>query len=104
MHPIAEVDTEWASPLAAWEKTLEHEQVVTARINNLMAIAKEERDYASESFLQWFVDEQIEEEENARDIIDILEKIGDNKYGLYEYDKELGARVYTTPSPLANAE
>ena len=59
---------------------------------------------ASESFLQWFVDEQIEEEENARDIIDVLEKIGDNKYGLYEYDKELGARVYTTPSPLANAE
>ena len=104
LQPIAEVDTEWASPLAAWEKTLEHEQVVTARINNLMAIAKEERDYASESFLQWFVDEQIEEEENARDIIDILEKIGDNKYGLYEYDKELGARVYTTPSPLANAE
>ena len=100
LQPIAEVDTEWASPLAAWEKTLEHEQVVTARINNLMAIAKEERDYASKRF----VDEQIEEEENARDIIDILEKIGDNKYGLYEYDKELGARVYTTPSPLANAE
>ena len=41
LQPIAEVDTEWASPLAAWEKTLEHEQVVTARINNLMAIAKE---------------------------------------------------------------
>ena len=93
-----------AAALAAWEKTLEHEQVVTARINNLMAIAKEEKDYASESTLKWFVDEQVEEEENARDIIDILEKIGDNKYGLYEYDKELGARVYTTPSPLANAE
>ena len=104
LQPIAEVQTEWESPLAAWEKTLEHEQVVTGRINDLMAIAKEERDYASESFLQWFVDEQIEEEENARDIIDILEKIGDNKYGLYEYDKELGARVYSVPSPLATAE
>ena len=47
LQPIAAVDTEWATPLAAWEKTLEHEQVVTARINNLMAIAKEEKDYAS---------------------------------------------------------
>ncbi len=101
LQPIAEVQTEWETPLAAWEKTLEHEQVVTARINNLMAIAKEEQDYASESTLKWFVDEQVEEEENARDIIDILEKIGDNKYGLYEYDKELAARVYTVPSPLA---
>ncbi|MBR1958496.1 MAG: ferritin, partial [Tidjanibacter sp.] len=64
----------------------------------------EENDYASESTLKWFVDEQVEEEESARDIIDILEKIGDNKYGLYEYDKELAARVYTTPSPLATAE
>ena len=101
LQPIAEVDTEWESPLAAWEDTLKHEQIVTGRINDLMKIAKDENDYASESFLKWFVDEQIEEEESARDIIDILEKIGDNKYGLYEYDKELGARVYTTPSPLA---
>ena len=103
LQPIAEVDTEWVSPLAAWEKTLEHEQVVTARINNLMAIAKEEKDYASESFLQWFVDEQIEEEENARDMIFATEAVENDKYGMYQLDKELAARVYTQASPLAKS-
>ena len=102
--PIAEVKTEWKSPLAAFEDTLEHEQKVTALINNLMDIAQSDKDYASISMLNWFVDEQVEEEENARDIIDILDKISDNKFGLYSYDRELAARVYTTPTPLATAE
>ena len=104
LKPIAEVQTEWASVLEMFQHTLKHEKVVTGLINNLAAIAADDRDFASSNMLVWFIDEQIEEEENARDIIDILEKIGDNKYGLYEYDKELGARVYTVPSPLATAE
>ena len=103
LQPIAEVDTEWASPLAAWEKTLEHEQVVTARINNLMAIAKEEQDYASESTLKWFVDEQVEEEENAREMIAAVEAVEGNKYGMYMLDKELATRTYAQPSPLATS-
>ena len=52
--------------------------------------------------LQWFINEQVEEEETARGYIDALEKIGDNGYGLYMFDKELAARAYTTPSPLAS--
>lgn len=101
LQPIAEVKTSWKSPIEAFEDTLEHEQKVTAMINNLMKIAVEENDYASINTLNWFVEEQVEEEENARDIIDVLDKVSGDKYGLYMYDKELAARTYSVPSPLA---
>jgi len=103
LAPIAGVDTEWASPLAAFEATLEHERKVTAMINNIYSVAVVEKDYATQNMLQWFINEQVEEEETARGYIDALKKIGDNGYGLYMLDKELAARVYNTPSPLANA-
>lgn len=101
LEPIAGVDNTWESPLAAFAATLAHEQKVTSLINDLQALAVEEKDYATQNSLQWFISEQIEEEETARGYIDALEKIGDNGYGLYMFDKELAARVYTTPSPLA---
>ena len=104
LKAIDAVETEWASPLAAFEHTYKHEQHVTSLINNLMHIAVEEKDYASQSRFQWFIDEQVEEEENAQEIIDKLRMIGDNGYGKYMLDKELEARVYTIPSPLANKE
>ncbi len=104
LQPIAAVETEWASPLAAFEATYEHEQKVTSLINNLMQIAVEEKDFASQSRLQWFIDEQVEEEESALDIINKLRMLDGNSYGLYMLDQELGARVYTTPSPLAAKE
>ena len=63
-------------------------------INNLYEIAVEDKDYASQSLLNWFVDEQVEEEETAQSKIDALNLIGDG-YGLYQYDKELQTRVYT---------
>lgn len=100
---IADVETEWDNALAMFEQTLEHEKKVTSLIHNLCAIAAEERDVATANRLNWFVDEQVEEEENARDIIDQLRMIGDDRLGLYMIDKELAARVYTTPSPLATA-
>ena len=101
LAPISEVDTEWCCPLEAFKATLAHEQKVTALINNLNAIAVEEKDYATQNMLQWFINEQVEEEETARGYIDALDKIGDNGYGLYMFDKELAARTYNTPSPLA---
>lgn len=101
LEPIAGVEHTWESPLAAFAATLAHEQKVTALINDLQALAVEEKDYATQNNLQWFISEQIEEEETARGYIDALEKIGDNGYGLYMFDKELAARVYNTPSPLA---
>ena len=100
--PIDKVDTSWNSILHAFEETLRHEKIVTGRINDLYTIALEEKDYASQSMLKWFIDEQVEEEETARDYIDALKKIGDNGYGLYMFDKELAARTYAVPAPLAN--
>lgn len=104
LKPIEAVETAWESPLAAFAATLAHEQKVTAMINNLQSLAIEDKDYASQTRLQWFIDEQIEEEENARTFIDTIKKIGDNGYGLYMFDKELAARTYVTPAPLAGKE
>ncbi|AMP20082.1 ferritin [endosymbiont 'TC1' of Trimyema compressum] len=80
--------------LEIFEETLEHEQWVTKRINLLMDIAQEERDYSVISFLNWFIDEQVEEESNADAIIKKLRLIGDNSNGLYQMDKELATRVF----------
>ena len=101
LKAIEAVDTEWASPLAAFEHTLQHEQKVTSLINNLMTVAIEEKDYAAQSRLQWFVDEQVEEEENATELIQKLRMVEGNGYGMYQIDQELAARGYKQASPLA---
>lgn len=101
LQPIAAVPTEWASPLAMFRDTLEHEQEVSAMIRNLAAIAAAERDYASSNMLVWFIDEQLEEEESARDMIAACEAVEGNKFGMYRLDKELAARTYVQAAPLA---
>ena len=101
LMPIEAVPAEWDSVLAMFEKTLEHEKKVTAMINNIAAIAAEDRDFASINRLNWFIDEQVEEEESAREMISTFAAVEGNKYGMYMLDKELAARVYTVPSPLA---
>lgn len=101
LAPIAEVPSSWESPLAAYEHTLAHEEKVTGLINALYAIAVEEKDYATCNKLDWFVEEQVEEEETARGLIDQLKLIGDNGLALYTFNQELAARTYTVPSPLA---
>ena len=100
--PIEAVRTEWESPLEMFTDTLAHEKKVTAMINNLAAIAADDRDYASSNQLVWFINEQVEEEENARNMIAAFNAVEGNKFGLYMLDKELAARTYTTPSPLAS--
>ena len=100
--PIEEVRTAWTSPLEMFQDTLAHEKEVTAMINNLAAIAAEDKDYASSNMLVWFVDEQVEEEESAREMITACEAVEGNKFGLYMLDKELAARTYTQASPLAH--
>lgn len=102
--PIDPVPSTWDSVLDMYRQTLQHEKKVTAMINNLAAIANEDRDYASINRLVWFIDEQVEEEESAREMIDAFEAVENNKYGLYMLDKELATRVYNVPSPLATAE
>ena len=104
LKPIEAVPTSWNTVLDMFKQTLEHEKKVTSLINNLAAIANEDRDYASVNRLNWFIDEQVEEEESAREMIGTVGAVEDNKYGMYMLDKELAARVYNVPSPLAVAE
>ena len=86
---------QWNTPLAAFEAAYAHEQKVTAMINSLVSIARGENDYASEGFLQWFVDEQVEEESTAKNIVDQLRLVGDNPQALLMLDRELGQRTFT---------
>ncbi len=101
LQAIDAVPTEWASALDAFEATLAHEEKVTALINGIYAIADAEHDYATKGRLDWFVAEQVEEEETARGMIDRLKLIGDNGLALYTLNKELATRVYNVPAPLA---
>jgi ferritin len=84
-----------------FKDTLAHEQKVTASIHALAEIASNDRDYASSARLVWFIDEQVEEEKNACDMIAAFDAVEGNKFGLYMLDKELASRTYTTPAPLA---
>ena len=100
LKPIEKVDTEWDSVLQMYQQTLKHEQVVTSLINNLATIAAEDKDFATSNMLVWFIDEQIEEEESAREMIFAAESVDGNKYGMYQLDKELATRTYSQASPL----
>ncbi len=89
--------SEWGSPLAIFENAYQHEVKVTGLINNLVNLAIEEKDHATNSFLQWFVTEQVEEESSADEIVQKLKFIGNNPSGLFILDQELATRVFTPP-------
>jgi len=84
--------TSWESPLAVFEATLAHEQKVTGLINDLMEVALTERDHATQIFLQWFVSEQVEEEESVGGVLEQLKLMGAAKGGLFMIDRELAKR------------
>lgn len=84
--------TDFESPLAIAKEQLKHEQKVTSLIHNLVSMAREENDYATEIFMQWFVTEQVEEEANAQDIVDKLERVGESGHAIYLLDREMGSR------------
>ncbi len=79
---LAAPQKEWASPLAAFEAAYQHEQFITARIDELTKIAREENDNAALMMLPWFINEQIEEEANVSKVIDLLKLVGDAGQGL----------------------
>src|ERR687885_1612416 len=87
-QPVVEFD----SPLEVFEQALEHEREVTAMINDLYGLAVKENDYASQTFLQWFVTEQVEEEKNAGDVVETLKMVGEKSEALFLLDRELGRR------------
>ncbi len=90
--------SEWASPLAAFEAALKHEQYVTSLINDLVNLALEERDHATNIFLQWFVSEQVEEEASVGAVVERLKLVGDSPQGLFMVDREMAKRVFNLPT------
>jgi ferritin len=90
--------TEWESPLAAFEAAYAHEQKVTGLINDLVDLAIKEKDHATNNFLQWFVNEQVEEEASADAIVQQLKMMKKAPGGMFMLDRELGRRVFTPPA------
>lgn len=96
--------TDWKSPLDVFEATLAHEQKVTGLINDLVYLARDEKDNASEIFLQWFVSEQVEEEKNAADLIGKLKLIEGSPQALFMLDQDLAQRVFMPPVANGGAQ
>jgi len=97
MEAIGQPKTEWNSAIDVFTDVLEHEQKVTGLINGLMDLAQEEKDHASQIFLQWFVAEQVEEEATVGGVLHKLELIDHDSAGLFALDQELGQRIFTPP-------
>jgi ferritin len=87
---LAAPPSHWQSPLSVFEDALKHEQKVTAAINRLVDLARDEHDHATNSFLQWFVDEQVEEEAIVSEVMDDLKRVADFPPGLFLLNRQLG--------------
>lgn len=90
--------TQWDSPLAVFEAVSEHEQKVTGLINELVDLAIAEKDHATNIFLQWFVNEQVEEESSADQVVQQLKMVENAPGGIFMFDRELGQRIFTPPA------
>lgn len=97
LEAIEKPKVDWENAVEVFEETLKHEYHVTSLINNLMDIAIEEKDHATKSFLNWYVDEQVEEEANASALLEQLKLIDGKGHGMLMLDKELATRVFVPP-------
>jgi len=102
LQALDQPPAEFSGPLGMFEQTLAHEKHITRRISELYQLAMEEGDYPTQTFLQWFITEQVEEEKSVTDIIETLKIIGDGDgHALLMIDRELGARVFEAPADAA---
>jgi len=92
LMPVGEVRQAWNSPKDAFEDTLMHEKIITEKIHKLMDMAVELKDYAVQNRLKWFIDEQVEEEDTARKILEKLKKLENIPAAMYALDSQLGKR------------
>jgi ferritin len=92
LETLEQPDGDFKSPLSVFEQALEHERAVSRAIGDLYTIVVEEKDYASQAWLDWFATEQVEEEKSVGRIVDSLRRIGDRGDALFFLDKELGER------------
>ncbi len=98
LDTIEKPPVEWSSCLAAFEAALEHEKKVSALINELVTMARDEQDHMTDNFLQWFIAEQVEEEASVGEVTRKLRLVGTSGGGLFMMDRELSARVFTPPA------
>ncbi len=89
---------DWKNALEVFEQAYAHEQKVTGLINGLMDTALAEKDHAAQIFLQWFVNEQVEEEASVKTIVQHLKMLGNSKAGIFQIDRELGSRSFAPPA------
>lgn len=89
---VAAPAADWEGPMAAFKAVLAHEQLVTKSINDLYELALAEKDYPVQVLLQWFINEQVEEEKNASDIIDSMSRIENHETAVLQLDHQLGKR------------
>ncbi|WP_297098648.1 ferritin [uncultured Draconibacterium sp.] len=101
LKAIDQMPTTWEGVIDVYEKTLEHEQLVTSLIDKLVDVAVEERDHATQSFLRWFVDEQVEEEANVTEILDTLKLINGQGNGIFMLDREMRNRTFVDTTAAA---
>ncbi len=100
LEAIEAPQTEWKDALAIFQAAYKHELHVTNLINGLVDLAIKEKDHATNNFLQWYVEEQVEEEASADEVVQKLKLLGGKGHGLFMMDKEMGARVplFTFPA------
>ncbi|AHW60954.1 ferritin [Draconibacterium orientale] len=101
LKAIDQMPTTWEGVIDVYEKTLEHEQLVTSLIDKLVDVAIEEKDHATQSFLRWFVDEQVEEEANVTEILDTLKLINGQGNGIFMLDREMRNRTFVDTTAAA---
>lgn len=102
LRTIEKPQKEFKSVEDVFETSLDHEKKVTSMINDLMDMAKEEGDHASINFLNWFVDEQVEEEDQFESVLAKVKRIGENGQGLLMLDKDLGQRQFNEAEEVAS--
>ncbi len=93
LQAIEKPPADYDSPLAAFETSLGHEMKISKDIHNLYGLATEEKDYPSLSFLQWFIDEQVEEEEHVGQVVEDIRRVSKSDHGMLMLDRELGQRL-----------
>jgi len=101
LHSLAMPPHDWKSPLAAFEAAYEHEKFITGKIDGLVRLAQAEGDHASGTLLQWFVDEQVEEEASTAKVAQDLRLVGNDGRGILMLDRELGTRTFALAPDLA---
>jgi ferritin len=99
LKAIAEPQVSFSGPEVLFREGLKHEQYITACIHRLYELSVNEKDYALTSFLKWYIDEQVEEEESATSMVEKIDFVGTKGHALYLLDKELSGRKYEPLKP-----